>query len=71
MTHSTADPEHVTLMAAGELRAALAALEQGDHVTAASSLMAIDAISWHAIERRLVTVGGSLSELLAAIGRKP
>lgn len=69
MTHSAEDPEHVTLMAAGELREALTALERGDHATAASGLMAIDAASWRAIERRLVTVGGSLPELLATLGQ--
>jgi len=54
----------ITLMAAGELRDALAALERGDRTTALAALMAIDTDSWQAIEQRLATLGGNLPQLL-------
>lgn len=59
--------ERITLMAAGELRAALAAFERGEHVAAVSGLMAIDPDSWRAIEARLADLGGSLPELLTHV----
>lgn len=61
----------ISLMAAGELRDALSAMERGDHAAAAAGLMAIDPTSWEGIERRLAALGGSLPELLAAIRREP
>ncbi|NGO67471.1 hypothetical protein [Streptomyces boncukensis] len=63
--------DHISLMAAGELRDALTALGRGDHATAASALMAIDPDSWHAIERRLAALGGPLPELLATLTDQP
>ncbi|OEV04013.1 hypothetical protein AN219_37605 [Streptomyces nanshensis] len=54
----------ITLMAAGELRDALAAFERGEHVAAVSGLMAIDPASWQAIESRLADLGASLPELI-------
>ncbi|MFD7610922.1 hypothetical protein [Streptomyces sp. NPDC059828] len=59
--------EHITLMAAGELRTALEAATRGDLPTAAAALMSIDPTSWAAIEHRLTLLGGSLPELLAAV----
>jgi hypothetical protein len=64
--HTPAD-ERITLMAAGELRAALDAFECGHTAAAVSGLMAIDPASWQAIEARLAAMGGSLPELLAAV----
>lgn len=58
----------ITLTAAGDLRDALAALKRGDTPAAVYGLAAIDPESWHAIEDRLTTLGGSLPELLVAIG---
>ncbi|MGY1437150.1 hypothetical protein [Streptomyces reniochalinae] len=54
----------ITLMAAGELRDALAAIERGDRPAAVAALMAIDPDSWQAIEHRLAALGGSVSALL-------
>ncbi|MCF6525668.1 hypothetical protein [Streptomyces sp. JJ36] len=59
--------DHITLMAAGELREALAALRRGDRGAAVAGLMAIDPQSWHAIEKRLSSLGGSLPELLTLV----
>ncbi|UUN27672.1 hypothetical protein [Streptomyces sp. FIT100] len=59
--------EHITLMAAGELRTALEATAQGDLPAAAAALMSIDPSSWQAIEHRLTVLGGSLPELLATV----
>jgi hypothetical protein len=61
-------PERITLTAAGDLRDALAAIQRGDTPAAAYGLAAIDPGSWAAIEARLKTLGGSLPELLAALG---
>ncbi|MEU2873789.1 hypothetical protein ABZ769_32075 [Streptomyces olivoreticuli] len=55
----------LSLMAAGELRAALEAHARGDVPAAISALMSIDADSWQAIEERLRSLGGSLPALLA------
>ncbi|OEV31526.1 hypothetical protein AN219_04635 [Streptomyces nanshensis] len=63
----TAPGERITLMAAGELRAALDAFERGQTAAAVSGLMAIDPASWQAIESRLATLGGSMPELLASV----
>ncbi|MGI5349469.1 hypothetical protein ACQEU8_14900 [Streptomyces sp. CA-250714] len=60
-------PQRISLMAVGELRDAFTALERGDRGTAVASLMAIDAESWQAIERRLATLGGSVADLLNAL----
>ena len=54
----------ITLMAAGELRDALAAHQRGDTTAALYGLMSIDAESWQAIETRLAALGGTLAELL-------
>lgn len=51
-------PPRISLMAAGELRDALTAIEEGRGPAAVASLMAIDPASWQAIERRLVAVVG-------------
>lgn len=61
------DPGSVSLMAAGQFRDALAAAERGDYVDAAASLVAIDADSWRAIERRLAGLGGTIPHLLAKL----
>lgn len=60
-------PQRISLMAVGELRDAFTALERGDRGTAVASLMAIDTESWQAIERRLATLGGSVTDLLSAL----
>lgn len=54
----------ISLMAAGELRDALTALEHGDRPAALAALMAIDDSSWHAIEHRLAALGGNVIALL-------
>lgn len=68
-SHTTAPP-HISLMAAGELRDALKAIEEGRGPAAIASLMAIDPESWQAIEQRLVAVVGSdlRALLLSAAG---
>jgi hypothetical protein len=68
-TATTARP-HISLMACGELRDALTAIEQGKAPAAVAALMAIDNESWHGIEERLhALVGESLRTLLlAAVG---
>ncbi|WP_405728883.1 hypothetical protein OG607_27400 [Streptomyces sp. NBC_01537] len=55
----------ITLMAAGELRDALAAHQRGDTTAAIYGLMSIDADSWQAIEQRLAALGGTLAQLLS------
>ncbi|MDT0307191.1 hypothetical protein RM780_09475 [Streptomyces sp. DSM 44917] len=50
-------------MAAGELRDAIHAAQRGDTATATAALMSIDPESWHAIETRLNSLGGSIAEL--------
>ncbi|MFI1183362.1 hypothetical protein ACH4UT_27965 [Streptomyces sp. NPDC020799] len=60
----------LSLMAAGELRAALEAHARGDLPAAVGALMSIDADSWQAIEERLQSLGGSLPALLATTQRK-
>ncbi|MEV0527081.1 hypothetical protein AB0I66_26975 [Streptomyces sp. NPDC050439] len=63
---STAPPR-ISLMASGELRDALTAVEEGKGPAAIAALMAIDSESWQAIEHRLTAVIGSdLRELLFA-----
>ncbi|MEV6757297.1 hypothetical protein [Streptomyces sp. NPDC051214] len=63
---STAPPR-ISLMASGELRDALTAVEEGKGPAAIAALMAIDSESWRAIEHRLTSVIGSdLRELLLA-----
>lgn len=70
LTHHplTATPRPaISLMAAGELRDALAAIEEGKGPRAIAALMAIDPDSWNAIEDRLTAVVGSdLRQLLLA-----
>lgn len=56
-----------SLMAAGELRAALEAHARGDTPATVAALMSIDAESWQAIEERLTALGGSLPALLATL----
>jgi hypothetical protein len=56
-------------MAAGELRDAINAHHNGDTAAAAAALMSIDPESWHAIEHRLNTLGGSIAELLNETSR--
>ncbi|WP_301124743.1 hypothetical protein [Streptomyces cacaoi] len=70
MSTATSAAGRITLMAAGELRDALAAAQRGDQVTAVAALMAIDADSWQAISSRLNAMGGSLPELLTSLGRQ-
>lgn len=67
MSTTATAPGAISLMAAGQLRDAMDALQHGDRVTAVSALMAIDTESWDAIEHRLSAVGGSLPELLAVV----
>jgi hypothetical protein len=70
---STAPPR-ISLMASGELRDALEAIEDGRGPAAVASLMAIDPASWRAVEQRLAAViGTDLRELLlsAAAGSAP
>jgi hypothetical protein len=57
----------LSLMAVGELRDVLTALELGRGPTAVAGLMAIDAESWQAIEQRLAAVGGDLRTVLQAV----
>ncbi|UFQ16878.1 MULTISPECIES: hypothetical protein [Streptomyces] len=69
--HTPLASPHISLMASGELRDALTAIEEGKGATAIAALMAIDAESWRAIEHRLVTVIGSdLRELLLAVAER-
>ncbi|WP_329456780.1 hypothetical protein [Streptomyces sp. NBC_01497] len=63
----TGAPPRISLMASGELRDALEAIEDGRGPAAVASLMAIDPESWRALEQRLVAViGTDLRELLLA-----
>lgn len=73
MSEPITSRSHISLMASGELRDALTAIEEGKGPAAVAALMAIDAESWHAIEHRLAAViGGDLrSLLLAAAERSP
>ncbi len=69
-TNSSAPPR-ISLMASGELRDALTAIEEGKGATAIAALMAIDSKSWQAIEHRLVAVIGSdLRTLLLAAAER-
>ncbi|MFC0847011.1 hypothetical protein ACFH04_25310 [Streptomyces noboritoensis] len=63
---NSATSERPTLMAVGDLRDALAALERGKVSVAVAALMAIDEDSWRAMERRVAAVGGDLRGLLLA-----
>ncbi|MDK1477057.1 hypothetical protein QNO07_27300 [Streptomyces sp. 549] len=58
-------PDHISLMAAGELRDAISAARRGDPAAAAHALASIDPTSWAAIEHRMATLGGTLTALLA------
>ncbi|UQI47875.1 hypothetical protein M1P56_27835 [Streptomyces sp. HU2014] len=49
----------ISLMASGELRDALTAIEEGKGPAAVAALMAIDPASWQAIEHRLAAVIGT------------
>lgn len=49
----------ISLMASGELRDALTAIEEGKGPAAIAALMAIDPASWQAIEHRLQAVIGT------------
>jgi len=62
------DVPQISLMALGDLRDALTALELGQGPTAITALMSIDATSWQAIEQRLAVVGGDLRRLLDRAG---
>ncbi|MGW6456282.1 hypothetical protein ACWF94_10210 [Streptomyces sp. NPDC055078] len=58
---------HISLMAAGEIRDAFTAIEEGKGPAAIAALMAIDSHSWQAIEQRLTAIVGSdLRTLLLA-----
>lgn len=62
-------PPRISLMACGELRDALAAIEDGRGPAAVASLMAIDSASWQAIEHRIAAVvGNDLRALLQSAG---
>ncbi|MET8981010.1 hypothetical protein ABZX85_35950 [Streptomyces sp. NPDC004539] len=66
---SPAQPR-LSLMAVGELRDALTAIDEGKGPAAVAALLAIDPESWQAIERRLAAlIGGDLRELLLSAGR--
>jgi hypothetical protein len=58
----------LSLMAVGDLRDALTALELGQGPVAITALMSIDPESWQAIEHRLAAVGGDLRQLLERAG---
>jgi hypothetical protein len=64
-------PEKITLMAAAELRDALAARQRGDLPAAVCAVMSIDPQSWQAIEHRLKVLGGDLPRLLATVWGEP
>lgn len=69
---ATTAPPRVSLMAAGELRDALTAIELGKGPTAIAALMAIDHESWAAIQDRLAAViGTDLRELLLKAAAEP
>jgi hypothetical protein len=73
MSKQNATVPRISLMASGELRDALTAIEEGKGPAAIAALMAIDAASWQAIEHRLaVVIGSDLRALLlgAADGTK-
>ncbi|GAA4671819.1 hypothetical protein GCM10023347_27250 [Streptomyces chumphonensis] len=55
--------DRITLMAAGELRDAVDAVQRGDTAAAAHALASIDPESWRAIEDRLAALGGSIAAL--------
>ncbi|MFI9720754.1 hypothetical protein ACIHFE_14015 [Streptomyces sp. NPDC052396] len=58
----------ISLMASGELRDALTAIQEGKGPDAIAALMAIDSASWQAIEERLVAlVGSDLRTLLLKV----
>ncbi|WP_202235458.1 hypothetical protein [Actinacidiphila reveromycinica] len=61
----------LSLMAVGDLRDALTALERGQGPTAITALMSIDTESWQAIEHRLAAVGGDFRRLLERAGLTP
>ncbi|MFE5987695.1 hypothetical protein [Streptomyces sp. NBC_01453] len=61
---------HPTLMAAGELRTALEAHARGDIPATLAALMSIDTASWTAIRDRLNELGGTLPQLLDAMGQE-
>ncbi|MCC3769401.1 hypothetical protein [Streptomyces sp. UNOC14_S4] len=66
-TTSTSVPPRISLMASGELRDALTAIQEGKGPAAVAALMAIDPQSWQAIEQRLTAlVGSDLRALLFA-----
>lgn len=69
-THKATVPPCISLMASGELRDALAAIEEGKGPAAIAALMATDSGSWQAIEHRLAAVVGTdlRALLLAAAG---
>lgn len=71
MSEQTTTPPHISLMASGELRDALTAIEEGKGPTAVAALMAIDAESWRAIEHRLTAlIGSDLRALLLAAAER-
>ncbi|HEY8981572.1 MAG TPA: hypothetical protein VIU15_18545 [Streptomyces sp.] len=60
----------ISLMAIGELRDALTAIDEGKGPAAVAALLAIDPESWQAIEHRLAAlIGGDLRELLLSAGQ--
>ncbi|MFI1968230.1 hypothetical protein [Streptomyces cinnamoneus] len=61
---TTPPPGAISLMAAGNLRDALAAHARGDVPAAISALMSIDPESWQAIEHRLARLGATTADLL-------
>ena len=68
---TTSAPPHISLMASGELRDALTAIEEGKGPAAVAALMAIDSESWQAIEHRLTAIVGSdLRTLLLAAAER-
>ncbi|MEU7061627.1 hypothetical protein [Streptomyces sp. NPDC046197] len=60
----------ITLMAAGEVRAALEAATRGDAPATVHALLSIDPASWQAIEHRLTVLGTTLPDLIATL-REP
>ncbi|MFJ9479994.1 hypothetical protein ACIRRI_34155 [Streptomyces mirabilis] len=68
---TAAVPPRISLMASGELRDALTAIEEGKGPAAVAALMAIDPESWQAIEHRIAAIVGSdLRTLLLAAAER-
>nr|WSX78220.1 hypothetical protein OH826_32870 [Streptomyces sp. NBC_00899] len=63
----TTPPPRISLMAAGEVRDILTALQLGQRPAAIAGLLAIDPDSWAAIEHRLAVLDGDLPATLRSL----